>query len=106
MENPVIITTVLQGQISGKVKHVTKQRHSCQTDRGTISRVIKHTDRTPVECTRRTNISSEVVQHWTSETCPEWENTKRWKSMNERQRLISHVIRFDEGLGVTFEIVK
>ena len=106
MENPIIITTVLEGQLSGRVKHTNKQRHSCNTDKGVISRIIKHSDRFPTECTRKTNISSDVVSFWTSDVCPEWENTKRWKSMTERQRLVSHVIRFDEGSGVTFEIIK
>lgn len=106
MENPIIITVNLLGQISGMVKHTNKQRHTCQTSKGPISKVIKHSDRKEVECTRRTNISSEVVYFWTSDACPEWEDVRRWKKMNERQRLISHVVRFDEGYGVTFDIVK
>lgn len=106
MEKPIIIVTKLEGAVSGNVKHTTKQRHTCQIDIGTISKMIDHTDRIPCECTRRTSISSEVVSFWTSDTCPEWENPRKWKSMSDHQRLVSHVIRFDEGFGVTFELIQ
>lgn len=106
MEKPIIITTILEGNLTGCVKHTNKQRHTCNTDKGVISRIIKHSDRVPTECTRKTNISSDVVSLWTSDVCPEWENTKRWKAMSDKQRLISHVLRFNEGFGVTFEIIQ
>lgn len=55
------------------------------------------------ECTRKTNISEEVVEQWVHGGCPSWQSDFFWKKMNVARRIASYVTQFDEGYGVKAE---
>ena len=100
----ISITIKLPGTISGMVRHTKKQNVKIYyPDRTFETRKILHTDRTYSSCSRRLKISNEVVKEWCNGECPNWERPSRWKSMNTRERLNSHVQSFDEGFGVSYE---
>lgn len=104
----IIIKVNLVGQISGVVKHTNRQKWTAQLPAkhgGPISKVIKHTDRLTTECTRASTVPGEYVESWTTGEAPVWEKASVWKKMTKVQRVISHVLRFDEGYGVSFEFL-
>jgi len=103
----IIIRVYLPGQISGPVSHTNRQKHtvSLSSDQGGLmTKVILHSDRHDTECLRTVPISGTVVATWLPE-CPYWEKPGDWKKMSKTQRVISHVLRFDEGFGVDFEFL-
>ena len=109
MKNGIIITTYLLGRIGGSVSHTETQ--AVRTD---VSKVnskkpiwasvdILHSDRPIQKAYRRTRISGELVEEWTSGTVPFWSNKREWSKFTKQQRLVSYVNRYDEGHGVTLE---
>jgi len=111
MASAILLTVHFKGQVKGSQKHVDKQIVSVdvspigakQSD--FIHKKIKHDDRSETECTRKTRISEDVVTAWEHSECPFWEKPSQWKSMNNIQRINSHVKRFDEGFGVSFDFI-
>lgn len=112
MNNSGILLTInLKGVLTGKVKHTTTQEVKVNISPSTtktilISSTILHTDRTASICTKKTKISEEAVNAWTSNECPYWERPVQWRSMNTKQRLESHLNRFDEGYGISYELIE
>lgn len=108
MESGILLTVNLPGRVIGCVKHTTKQTVTVDvTPLGVrypemMTRKIKHSDREMSVCTRKLHISSEVVLGWQTGECPHWVKPTHWKTMNKKQRLESHVNRFDEGFGVSY----
>ena len=111
MKNGIIITTYFLGKIGGSVSHTEKQ--AVRTD---ISEVgskkpiwamvdILHSDRPLQKAYRKTRISGDLIEAWTSGAVPFWSNKKEWAKFTKQQRLVSYVSRYDEGFGVSFEEV-
>lgn len=108
----IILTVNLKGAISGPTKHTTKQIvtvdvtpiGSKQTE--VVSRKIKHNDRVATECYKKINLSSEVVSDFQNGECPYWEKPHFWKTMNKKQRLESHLKRYDEGYGISYDFLE
>lgn len=109
MKNGIIITTYFPGKIGGSVSHTEKQ--AVRTDLSKVGSKkpiwatvnILHSDRPLQKAYRKTKISGELIEEWTSGTVPFWSNKKEWSKFTKQQRLISYVSRYDEGYGVTFE---
>lgn len=104
----IVINVGLQGKIGGPVAHTNRQKHTVslsEENGGSMSRVIKHTDRIYSSCVRMLTVSEEAVSSWINDDCPHWESAKDWRKMTDLQRIRSHVDRFDEGFGVDFEII-
>lgn len=106
----ILVTTNLQGSIAGPVSHRTTQSHSVDVGKGNskliISKDIRHTDRGELECCRKTHISDEVVSSWMKGGCPDWSDVKRWKNYSLTKRVALYVARFDEGYGVSYEVIE
>ena len=103
----MILTINLEGSIGGFVKHKDLQKVTVQLSKQeTVSKTIKHTNRSMLECSKVMHISEEVIEHWEGETCPQWEEPRKWKKMSKSQRLFSYLEGFDEGLGFSFEFVE
>lgn len=111
MNNGIIITTFLPGKIGGSVSHTEKQTIKVDASEvGSkkplwVSKEITHTDRSEQPCYKKLRVHEKIVQEWISNTVPFWHNKKEWFKMNKNQRLVSYVMRFDEGFGVIFEEV-
>lgn len=104
----IIITVNLPGIIEGNVKHVGFQKHTAllsEDEGGSITKMIKHTDRKELPSARIMPVSAAVVTGWTQGDCPFWEEARNWRKMSPVQKVISHVARFDEGNGVGFEFL-
>lgn len=112
MNSSILLTIKLKGKIGGPIKHVDKQVITVDvTPIGAkysehMTRKIKHNDRIESECSRKLRISEELVNSWEGVECPHWEKPNQWKSMSSIQRITSHVNRFDEGYGVTFDFLE
>lgn len=111
MKNGITIKINLIGVIGPPVKHIHKQTVSVnvapvgQSKPEMLTRKIKHTDRRPTVATKVTNISPQILNRWVFGDCPYWEDQKSWKKMSNEQRIESYVMRFDEGFGVTYELI-
>ena len=104
----LVITVNLKGQIEGRVKHTKKdkQKNTVLLSKGkTMTRTIVHRDRVETEAVQNTNIPDSIVDQWTGKDSPFWEKPLNWKKMNFNQKIASYVARFDEGYGVSYEIV-
>ena len=105
----IIVSVNLPGSLSGYVKHETMQQHSVKTrdlkreNDIVLTAQILHSDRVPQRCVRVINISPVVVKSWQIGLNPYWVTLKDWKKMSSEQRIASHVSRFDEGYGVSYE---
>jgi hypothetical protein len=55
-------------------------------------------------CTRKVNITEEVVKDWLLKP-PYGIKEFDWKKMNQKSKIAAHVAKFDEGSGVSFEIL-
>lgn len=102
----IIIKVNLNGIIGGPIRHTNRQKWTVALspeEGGSMTRMIHHTDREQKTCIRTVPVSSQVVTSWVKGDCPAWENPKDWRKMNENQKAISHILRFDEGFGVDFE---
>ena len=104
----IIIKINLQGEISGRIAHTSRQKNTVSVgkDGEQVSRVIKHSDRQPSVSTRSCSIPGETVESWVKGDCPYWEEGRNWKKMSKVQKVISHVSRFDEGYGVSFDFLE
>ena len=103
--NGIILKVNLQGQLEGTVKSNSEKQVSIRKGKLLLSKTIIHTDRIPTTCVRKTNISEEVAKEWIGGKAPFWEKDFIWKNMSKKQRIGSHVKRFDEGFGTSFEIL-
>lgn len=102
----IIITANLNGNVSGFVKHVARQKNTVKVAEGEyITKIILHSDRIEKPCTRSTRVSESIVNQWIHGECPLWENPRDWKKMSVHQKIISYVIGFDEGYGVTYDFL-
>lgn len=105
--NSIVVTVNLLGEIEGRVEHTTRQRHTVILSEefgGSMNRNIKHTDRIPTKACRMFSVAAEHVEAWVkADQCPEWETPQNWKAKSRVQRLHSHLRRFDEGYGVSYE---
>lgn len=105
----ILVTVTLPGIIGGPVAHTTRQKHTVALSEEfgfTATKVIKHTDRVEKPCSRVFTIPGEHVISWTKrDEAPYWEEPREWKKKSPVQRVISHVLRFDEGYGVSFEFL-
>jgi len=110
MESGLLITIYLKGKLSGPVSHTTKQIVKVDVSKKDDkhpkwdTRKILHTDRTETLCYKKLVISEDIVNVWCSE-CPFWERQPSWKSMKSKQKIESYVNRFDEGYGVSYELL-
>lgn len=102
----IIVTTNLLGNLEGVIRHTETQKNVIYLSKGVVEKNILHSDRNPTPCVRLTRISSEVASEWVSNEAPGWINPKKWKTMGKLQRIASYVNTFDEGFGVSFELVK
>jgi hypothetical protein len=102
----LIIKVNLLGNISGLVKHTARQKHTVKVaDNEYVGKIIIHTDREPVPCSRSIRISEEIVNQWLYGKAPEWEDERNWKRLSVHQKIASYVVGFDEGYGVTYDFV-
>jgi len=104
----IIVTVTLPGSTGGPVRHENRQKWTIALSEefgSSMSKVIKHTDRKESECGRVFSVPSDSVNSWVKGDCPPWETPKDWKAKSPIQKLISHVLRFDDGYGVTFEFL-
>ncbi len=112
MSSALLLTVKLKGQVKGQEKHTDKQIVTVDvTPVGSkhpefMSRKIKHNDRSETECNRKIKISEDLVHEWENSECPHWEKPGTWKSMTKMQKLISHLKRFDEGYGISFDFIE
>ena len=103
----MILTINLEGSIGGFVKHKDLQKVTVQLSKQeTVSKTIKHTNRSMLECSKVMHISEEVIEHWEGETCPQWEEPRKWKKISKSQRLFSYLEGFDEGFDFSFEFIE
>lgn len=111
MASAILLTVKLKGQVKGLQKHVDKQIISVDVSAlgakqpDYIHKKVKHNDRSETDCTRKTRISEEVTTEWERSESPFWEKPSQWKTMSGVQRINSHVKRFDEGFGVSFDFI-
>lgn len=108
MSSGILISVNLPGALGPRVKHTTKQTCSMvisQTGKKKeiITRKILHTDRPVTECTRKFQISPEILNSWCNGDCPSWVKLGDWKKMNRTQKIDSYVKTFDQGYGVSYE---
>lgn len=104
----IIIKVNQQGIIEGNVKHNNWQQHTAllSPEEGSfVTKMIKHTDRVELPSIRMVPISGNVVTGWTQGDSPFWEEARNWRKMSPIQKVISHVNRFDDGYGVSFEFL-
>ncbi len=95
------------GEIEGRIPHLTRQRHTVLLSEefgGSMNRNILHSDRIPTKACRIFTVAAEHVTSWVrKDQCPEWEKPEHWANKTREQRLLSHLRRFDEGYGVSYE---
>lgn len=98
-EIALLVTTNLVGTIGGCVRSENEQ--STNGYQYALVKKIKHTDRIVNPCTRVTKISKSTLNAWLAE-CPYWEKPGNWKNYSRDKKILSHVARFDEGYGVSY----
>lgn len=109
MESGIVVTINLPGVLGGRVKHTTKQIGTVDVsplgskNPEWITRKIKHTDRTPVQCARIFPVSEETVTSWVKGDAPYWVKPQIWKKLNKNQKIEVHLSRWDEGFGFSYE---
>lgn len=105
----ILLTVKLAGIIGGPVKHTNYQSHTIllsQEEGGSMTKLIKHSDRKVKDACRVSTISGEYVKTWVGlDNCPFWEKPKDWRKMNKIKQIESHLSRFDEGFGVEYEFL-
>lgn len=101
------ITVLLPGRIGGPEKHTNRQRHSVAVSEefgSVVTKVILHNDRKEKDACRIFTVPGKYVKTWTkTDEVPYWEDPKRWAKLSEKDRIESHIARFDEGYGVLYE---
>ena len=107
--NAIVIKVNLVGTINTRIRKEPQRvgfRKGLNNDGKLVEMPIYHSDATVNEAYRRTNISSEVVEFWQSLAG----NTvgispSLWKKMTPIYRLNQHIKSFDEGFGVSYELI-
>lgn len=105
----IIISVNLPGKLGSLLKHTTKQNYSVKvTNPRTqqteiLTRKIRHTDRIPSKCIREIQISPRVLKGWIDGPPPRHIDLKKWKKLNDEQKIAAYVDTFDEGYGVKYE---
>lgn len=102
MTNNIVITINLLGRINGSVSHTETQ---AVLDDSRKKVTILHNDRGDQSCYKRTSIHSSIVQQWVFGPVPFFSTARDWKRLNQTQRIKAYVDRFDEGFGVSYELV-
>lgn len=108
----VLLTINLKGALCGPVKHTDKQIVTVDvSEMGSkhpefISRKIVHNDRISVPCSKKLKFSEEIISDWERGECPHWEKPSQWKTMTKNQKLMSHLKRYDEGFGISVDIIE
>ena len=108
----LILTIKLKGAVKGPQKHVDKQVVSVDVSLlgskspDIMTRKILHTDLVESDCVRKMRLSSEIVDEFQSGECPYWEKPHFWKTMSKKQRLESHLKRYDEGYGFSYDFLE
>ena len=100
----LIVTVNLPGAISGRISHTSREKHTVKLDDGEyLTKMILHSNREVVPCTRITNISDSVASKWISNESPDYVDDRTWKKFSDNQKIAYYVSTLDEGLGATFE---
>lgn len=111
MSIALLLTVNLKGGISGPVKHTDKQVVTVDVapiaskTPEFLTKKIVHNDRKEMICYKKTNIEDGVLQYWTGPDCPRWERVPRWKTMTHQQKIESYLRQFDEGFGISYELI-
>ena len=111
MSSALLLTIKLKGKISGPKKHTDRQVVTVNvTPIGArfpevMTKKILHTDRVETECSKKMRLSEELVHEFETSECPHWEKPTTWKNMSRSQRLLSHLKRYDEGYGISFDFI-
>ena len=112
MVNKMILLTInLKGNLSSNIKHTESQTvkvdatplHSKHPV--ILEKSIRHNDRQLQPCCRKMRFSDETVNYFRNSECPTWEKAHNWKNYSKTQKLKSHLNRFDEGFGYSYEVV-
>ena len=112
MSKSVLLTINLKGEVCGPIKHTEKQIVTVDVSPigakhpEFISKKILHNDRVSVACTRKMRFSEEIVSEWERGECPYWEKPSQWKTMSKAQKLMSNLKRYDEGFGISVDIIE
>ena len=123
MENGIILTVNLQGVYSSPVsykssKKIVSKVKSSPFEKGVWKKGKVHyetpknhfvapnnfEERTTQDCCRKTHITGEVINDWVK-TCPQWEKAGNWKHLSKKAKIESYIHKFDEGFGVSYEIL-
>lgn len=101
MNNGIVLTVNLLGKLG---KTVEKQEViNVRKGEIVLAKTISYPAKEETLCVRKTNISEEVIKHWTGGRAPFFCKDFIWKKMSKTQRLKAWVERFDEGYGVSFQ---
>lgn len=110
MNNGIIITVNLPGRLEGRVSHTETQTVRVQKQKPGqrpywTNKTILHSDRKETTCYKRTRINEETVNDWVTGSAPFWIRPRDWTRLTRNQKIEAYVVRFDEGYGVSHEIV-
>ena len=101
----LLITVNLKGAIKVPTKQIDVCEISHRVGAQLLTKKIIFSQRGEAECSLKTRVSGEVAKSWASAQCPEFSNKFIWNKMKKKERLVAHIARFDQGYGVSFEIV-
>ena len=99
--NGIILIVNLPGKLGQSV--VKTEPVKVRNGEHVLIKNIEFLGREEQKCVRKTNISEEVVNGWTSNKAPNFVKDFLWRNMSKPQRLKAWVERFDEGYGVSFQ---
>lgn len=110
MNNGINIIINLLGKVGKRERHTTHQvvSYKYTDDDGKIltkSKNILHTDRKNQGCYKRTSISGEIINQWINGANPSFISSKKWKQLSPKQKVEAYVATYDEGYGVSYEIL-
>lgn len=111
MISAILLTVNLKGELLGQVRHTTEQSYTIdQSPVGSkysdfVTRKILHTNRETQKCYKKVTIPENIVTSWACGDCPQWEKPSVWKDMLPEKRIDSHLRRYDEGFGFSFEFL-
>jgi len=122
--NGVIITVNFQGTLSSQVSNVSSKKMRSKILTSPFEKGINtstgrqyitpaghykapgiYKERLQKMCTRKTNISEEICNDWINSKCPFFVKEYNWKKMSDEQRIEAYAQRFNEGFGITVEIL-
>ena len=111
MSIALLLTVNLKGGIGGPIKHSDKQIVTVDVSPVNspypeyMTKKITHSDRKETICYRKINIEERVLQSWVESECPRWEKSAKWKSFTRQQKIESYLRQFDEGFGISYELI-